>query len=73
MLFDSLSVVCATWRGLSFMMRDFNLIRCMAEAFGGNPRLPEMIEFDEFLNRIDLIELRVKEVCLCGLVNRQTL
>lgn len=37
-LFDKLSVECASWKGPGLVMGDFNSIRCVAEAFGGNPR-----------------------------------
>lgn len=41
------------------MMGDFNSIWCVSEAFGGNPRSSEMIEFDDFCNHTVLVELGV--------------
>lgn len=49
-------------------MRDFNSIWCVAEAFDRNPRSIEK-EFDDFLNQIDMIELRVQMSGLQGLIS----
>lgn len=50
-------------------MEDFDLIRCMAVAFSGNPKDYKMSEFDGFLNQTNLVELRFMGTGLRGLVN----